>query len=68
MTTIQAPAPAELAHPSLPAPPGIEALKRGDPALRPIASAALRSLAFAVIAGLLILVALPAVLIAAAGQ
>ena len=68
MTAIRAPAPAELAGPSLPAPLGVESFERGDPALRPIASALLRSLALAAIAGLLILVALPAVLVAAAGQ
>ena len=68
MTAIRAPAPAELAGPSLPAPSGVEPLDRGAPALRPVAAAALRSLALAVVAGLLILVALPLALVAAAGQ
>ncbi len=68
MTAIRAPAPAKLADPSLPAPLGGESYERGAPADRPIASAALRSLALAAIAGFLILVALPAVLVAAAGQ
>lgn len=68
MTAIRAHAPAELAGPSLPAPLGVGSFEHGDPALRPIALAALRSLGLAVIAGLLILVALPSVLMAAAGQ
>ena len=68
MTAIRAPAPAELARPVLPAPVGVGSFERGDPTLRQIASAAVRSLALAVIAGLLILVALPVVLVAAAGQ
>jgi len=68
VTAIRAPAPAELAGPVLPAPVGVGSFKRGDPALRQIASAAVRSLALAVIAGLLILVGLPVVLVAAAGQ
>ena len=45
-----------------------ESFGRGDPAARPIASAALWGLALAAIAGLLILVALPALFVAAAGQ
>ena len=68
MTAIRAPAPAELAGPALPAPLGVESFERGDPALRSIASAALWSLALAAIAGLVILVALPAVFVAGAGQ
>jgi hypothetical protein len=68
VTAIRAPAPAELAGPSPPAPLGVGSFEGGDPALRQIASAAVRSLALAVIAGLLILVALPVVLVAAAGQ
>lgn len=68
MTAIQVPAQAELAGPSLPAPLGVGSFERGDLALRPIVSATLRSLGLAVIAGLLILVALPSVLMAAAGQ